>query len=55
VRSEDVDLTSNQFQDFKAFVKKWRISEYYTNPGPIQFNFDATHDRNITESAIMQF
>lgn len=55
VRSEDVNLTSSQFQSFKESQKKWRTQDHFTNPGPIQFNFEATHDSNIAESLNLSY
>lgn len=50
VRSEDVALNSAVFQDYKACGKKWVTSDHYTNPGPVQFNYDAVQDREIADT-----
>lgn len=55
VRSEDVNLKSAQFQDYKAVTKRWRAQDFYMNPGPIQFNYEAIQDRDIADSLKLSF
>ena len=47
VRSEDLSLTSDQYQTLRAKLRTWKKEDHYVNPGPIQFYHDDQEDREI--------
>jgi len=47
VRSEDLSLTSIQFQTLKSKMRQWKWVDSYVNPGPIQFAHNDEEDRQI--------
>lgn len=55
VRSEDVNLKSAQFQDYKSVAKRWFAQDHYMNPGPIQFNYSPDQDRDIADSLKLSY
>jgi hypothetical protein len=50
VRSENVDLESAAFQEYKAQHRQWRSDDEYKNPGPIQFTHNDQLDRECSDT-----
>jgi len=55
VRDTHVNLKSAPFQEYKRQVKSWINHDLYTNPGPIQFNYDQNLDREVGDSMKLNF
>lgn len=50
VRSEDLNLTSAQFQTLKDNLRTWKVKDCYVNPGPIQFYHDEAEDNDVAQT-----
>lgn len=48
VPSSDIDLNGAPFQKFRQQKDIWKLTDYYMNPGPIQFFGPKADDRNYT-------
>lgn len=55
VRSEDLLLTSVQFQNLKSKLRTWKWVDSYVNPGPIQFDHHEGEDREVAETLHLMF
>lgn len=55
VRSEDLSLTSVQFQTLKTRLRLWKQDDHYVNPGPIQFYHDDNEDKRISETLHLMY
>lgn len=55
VRSEDLSLTSIQFQTLKSKLRTWKWEDSYVNPGPIQFFHDAAEDSQVAQTLHLMF
>jgi len=55
VRSEDLSLTSVQFQTLKSKLRTWKMEDQYVNPGPIQFYHDKNEDNEIARTLHLMF
>ena len=50
VRSENVNLESDTFQQYEVQQRKWRSTDEYKNPGPIQFAHHQDLDRQSADT-----
>lgn len=55
VRSEDLSLTSDQYQALRAKLRIWKKEDHYVNPGPIQFYHDDQEDREIAQTLHLMY
>ena len=55
VRSEDLSLSSSQFQTLKAKLRSWKMEDNYVNPGPIQFYNDVNEDKDIASTLHLMY
>jgi 6-phosphofructokinase 1 len=55
VRSEDLSLTSVQFQTLKAKLRSWKMEDHYVNPGPIQFYNNVNEDKEIANTLHLMY